>query len=111
MVVEVVSGATVVSVVSEEESLGSCEALPLSTDDSVVCSDVEGSELTMLVSGVPSVAAGSSVSVIDDEHAAVIAMSEPSAERATMRFMTSIVAEQYAPMRSHLAMNQTRCHE
>jgi len=102
VVVEVVSGASVVSVVSDEESAESSSLLSLTTDDSVACSDVVGSALTIVVSGVPSVAAGSSVSVIDDEHAAVIAMSEPSADRATRRFITPIVADENGSMRSLL---------
>ena len=100
VVVDVVSGEIVVSVVSDEDSAESSSVLSLTTDDSVVCSDVVGSALTIVVSGAPSVAVGSSVSVIDDEHAAVITMSEPRAARATRRFITPIVAEDGTSVRS-----------
>ena len=101
----VVSVAIVVSVVSDEDSAESSSVLSLTADDSVVCSDVVGSALTIVVSGAPSVAVGSSVSVIDDEHAAVITMSEPRAERATRRFITPILAEDRTPVRSLFAVS------
>ena len=101
----VVSVAVVVSVVSDEDSAESSSVLLITTDDSVVCSDVVGSALTIVVSGAPSVAVGSSVSVIDDEHAAVITMSELRAERATRRFITPILAEDRTPVRSLFAVS------
>jgi hypothetical protein len=105
VVVDVVSGEIVVSVVSDEDSAESSSVLSPTTDDSVVCSDVVGSALTIVVSGAPSVAVGSSVSVIDDEHAAVITMSELRAESATRRFITPIVAEDRTPVRSLFAVS------
>ena len=101
----VVSVAIVVSVVSDEDSAESSSVLSLTTDDSMVCPDVVGSALTIVVSGAPSVAVGSSVSVIDDEHAAVITMSELRAERATRRFITPILAEDRTPVRSLFAVS------
>jgi hypothetical protein len=105
VVVDVVSGEIVVSVVSDEDSAESSSVLLITADGSVVCSDVVGSALTIVVSGAPSVAVGSSVSVIDDEHAAVITMSELRAERATRRFITPIVAEDRTPVRSLFAVS------
>ena len=56
-------------------------------DDSVGCADVDGSELTMVVWGEPSVAVGSLVRVTDDEHAAVTAMIDAADDMRKVRFM------------------------
>ena len=109
VVVDVVSGEIVVSVVSDEDSAESSSVLSPTTDDSVVCSDVVGSALTIVVSGAPSVAVGSSVSVIDEEHAAVITMSELRAERARRRFITPIVAGDGASVRSLFPEARLNC--
>ena len=58
--------------------------------------------LTMVVSGVPNVAEGSSVSEIDDEHAAVKVASDTRAMRGAFEVMNSIVAHIDAQMSSHL---------
>jgi hypothetical protein len=93
------SGAVVEvdSAVSDDTSSEMPALSLVGADDSVGCADVDGSELTMVVCGEPSVAAGSLVRVTDDEHAAVTAMIDARDDMRKIRFM-SLSLRKFSPV-------------